>query len=124
MYGYSFFFRKQAYHSLLVAVAGSIVFGLSLVALSGYIFRLESAYGWSNLTGMAVHTSGGFIVLSVGSLFLIWSNEITNKVIIPGWLPVTAGISVLSVTICFWMALQSGYHSQTIQLSKSWLWNA
>ncbi|MGR3318341.1 MAG: ATP-binding protein, partial [Candidatus Anammoxibacter sp.] len=110
-----FFFRKQVYHALLVAVLGSIVFGLSLVALSGYMFQLESAYGWSNLTRMAVHTSSGFVVLSVGSLFLIWSNEITNKVIIPRWLPVTVGISVLSVTICFWMALQSSYHSSTIQ---------
>ena len=52
---------------------GAIVVGLSLVALLGYLFELESAYGWGNLTRMALHTSVGFIILGLGIICFSFS---------------------------------------------------
>ena len=47
--------------SLGRVILGSLAFGLSSVAFAGYFTRLETAYGWGNLTRMAVHTSIGFL---------------------------------------------------------------
>ena len=49
--------------AITLETLGTIVTGLGLVALAGYIFDLESTYGWGNLTRMAVHTAIGFIIL-------------------------------------------------------------
>ncbi len=53
-----------------MAGLGVGVFSLSSVAFTGYLVGAQSAYGWGQLTRMAVHTSLGFIVLSSGILTL------------------------------------------------------
>lgn len=70
-------------------------FALAAVALLGYLSQVETAYGWSNLTRMALHTSVGFIVLSIGFLATTFR---TGKVIselkgTPGWFAV-CGVAV------------------------------
>ncbi len=44
----------------------SVVFALGAVAFFGYVGGMSTAYGWGQLTRMAVHTSIGFVVLSTG----------------------------------------------------------
>ncbi len=88
-------------------VPASLTFGLAVVALSGYFTELETAYGWGNLTRMAVHTSLGFIVVSNGLLWLVWSREIDQDGLLPRWLPVPTAIGVLTATLCLWQALTS-----------------
>ena len=58
--------------SLIMVILASLAFGLGVVALSGYVIQLEAAYGWGELTRMAVHTSVGFIAISTGLLCLVW----------------------------------------------------
>ena len=69
---------------LLCSVLGALITGLGTVACVGYLSNVETAYGWGNLTKMAIHTSIGFIV--VGLIFileiryLIWrTNQKTPK---------------------------------------------
>jgi len=83
----------------------SMAFGLSVVALAGYITRIETAYGWGNLTRMAVHTSIGFIVVSAGLLSLAWSRDVRNEIRIPTWMPIPLAVSILTATVCFWQAI-------------------
>ena len=106
---FNLFSRKSAYESLYKSVLASLVFGLSIVALSGYMTHLESAYGWGRLTRMAVHTSAGFVVLSTGLLLYVWRSDIDNRKVLPYWLPVPIAIGSITVTICLWQALQSGH---------------
>ncbi|MBC8548628.1 MAG: hypothetical protein H8D23_03160, partial [Candidatus Brocadiales bacterium] len=94
---------------LYKSVLASLVFGLSIVALSGYMTHLESAYGWGRLTRMAVHTSAGFVVLSTGLLLYVWRSDIDNRKVLSYWLPVPIAIGSITVTICIWQALQSGH---------------
>ncbi|MFT7129892.1 MAG: cytochrome c biogenesis protein CcdA [Gammaproteobacteria bacterium] len=47
----------------IAGICGSLLIGLGIVALSGYLFDLEHTYGWGELTRMAIHTAGGFNVL-------------------------------------------------------------
>lgn len=49
-------------------VLGMVVFALGSVAFLGYVLKIETSFGWQKYTRMAVHTSFGFIVLSLGNL--------------------------------------------------------
>lgn len=57
-------------------VFSTIVFALSIVALSGYVMSFESSYGWGNLTRMAFHTSSGFIILAASTTIFIWDKKV------------------------------------------------
>lgn len=52
------------------AVIGVIITGLGLVALTGYLVGTPSAFGWANLTRMAVHTAAVFSIVGIGVVFL------------------------------------------------------
>jgi len=91
--------------SLFEVVFASLTFGFSAVALSGYFTHLETAYGWGNLTRMAVHTSVGFVFASSGLLGLVWSRDLREDSRLPVWLPIPVAVSILTGTLCFWQAL-------------------
>ncbi|MAE67787.1 MAG: hypothetical protein CMJ18_26325 [Phycisphaeraceae bacterium] len=67
--------------------------------------RLETAYGWGNLTRMAVHTSVGFIVASVGLICFVWQKDLLVGPRLPRWMPVPLFVAVLTLTLCLWQAL-------------------
>lgn len=90
---------------LINVILISLAFGLSAVALSGYITALETAYGWGNLTCMAVHTSVGFILVSTELMCFIWSCDTNIVLKMPRWMPIPIGISMLTASVCFWQAL-------------------
>ena len=93
--------------SLLRVVLVSLAFGLSTVALSGYFTQLETAYGWGNLTRMAIHTAVGFLLASSGMLLWLWGRDLDEDAWLPGWLPAPAGLAILTAAICFWQALSA-----------------
>jgi signal transduction histidine kinase/CheY-like chemotaxis protein len=93
--------------SLLRVVLVSLAFALSTVALSGYLTNLETAYGWGNLTRMAIHTAVGFMMVSGGMLLWVWSRDLREDSSLPDWLPAPAGLGILTATICFWQALSA-----------------
>ncbi len=47
-----------------------IIIALAVISLLGYMLGAESAYGWGTQTGMAVHTSVGFLILGLNLIFL------------------------------------------------------
>ncbi|MCF6775614.1 PAS domain S-box protein [Thiotrichales bacterium 19X7-9] len=62
--------RKQ--YNLYITLVIAIVIGcLGLVALFGYLADIQTAYGWGNLTRMAVHTSLCFIFISIALVFYL-----------------------------------------------------
>ncbi|MEE8312094.1 MAG: response regulator [Candidatus Binatia bacterium] len=93
--------------SVLRVVLVSLAMGLSAVALSGYLARLETAYGWGNLTRMALHTSVGFILVSSGMLCVVWSRDLEADSGLPRWMPAPIAIGILTATLCFWQALSA-----------------
>lgn len=62
----------QVRHKQAGGVMGSLVFGLGLTALVGYLVGYETASGWGNLTHMPLHTAAGFMVVSLGITTLSW----------------------------------------------------
>ena len=100
----------RRYRSLLSAVLASLVFGLGVVALSGYLAALETAYGWGNLTRMAVHTSLGFVVLSLGFLCDTWRRGVQGDTWLPRWLPAPVAIGILTAAVSLWQAIAAEGH--------------
>lgn len=96
---------SPARRSQFRVILGSCTFGLAVVALSGYFTKLETAYGWGNLTRMAVHTSAGFILGSIGLLGGAWRRDLGRGSRLPRWIPVPIFIAVFTATLCLWQAL-------------------
>ncbi len=97
----------RTYRFFMVAgFLGSLVFGLSVVALTGYLISFEAVYGWGKFTRMAVHTASGFILLSVATIMFAWHRDRDNCYAsnLPYWFPMPVGISVLAITVSFWQA--------------------
>jgi PAS domain S-box-containing protein len=86
---------------------GALVVALGFVAMVGYLTGLETAYGWGQLTRMAIHTATGFIVTGFGIGAFIWHKGIIKKAGIPYWLPVSAGIGGMAFTIALWQAVNA-----------------
>jgi len=121
LFGLSSLLRPQGLsplaRSVLVVVLGSFTFGLGAVALTGYLANLETAYGWGNLTRMAVHTSAGFITVTTGLVCLLWSRDMTEQSRLPAWMPIPLAIGILTATVSLWQAL--GAEGQRIHAQHS-----
>ena len=89
-------------------------------AMFGYITNVSTAYGWGQLTRMALHTSAGFVVTS--GLFLVIavkqarSKEVTRRILI------IASVAICGTTIALYNrqeAIKALYESNVQQLSSS-----
>lgn len=95
--------KENRYTPIVVSILGSLVTGLGVVALSGYLFGVETAYGWGALTKMAIHTGFGFIILGFGFVAWSWQQNINTGT--EQKLPILAGIATLTITLSIWQAL-------------------
>ncbi len=111
--------RESHLRLTMLGSLSSLVIGLGITALVGYLFSIESAYGWGQMTQMAVHTSLGFITIASG---LLAYTSCKNRVLSghsPEWLPISMGILFLSMTLSIWQALhaqQTGEHGASDEI--------
>lgn len=86
-----------------VGILAALVLGLSTVPLIGYVVGLSTAYGWGQLTRMAVHTAVGFVLLSCGLLALSAQKNLYSS----DWLPWGVGVTTATMTITLWQAFEN-----------------
>lgn len=106
---------------LLIGLLGSTIVALGTVAFSGYISGVETAYGWGDLTRMAVHTSAGFIILGIGTFMFAWQEGTVgekDKRGLPSWLFIPAAIGVATITVVEWQALNAYEQAHPDTLSR------
>ncbi|MCH7567362.1 MAG: GAF domain-containing protein, partial [Nitrospirae bacterium] len=96
---------------LVAGLLGSIIVALGAVAFSGYLSGIETAYGWGQLTRMAVHTAAGFAVLGFGVIAFAWREGSAEETGAPRWLPLPVGIGVVTLAVCLWQALDAREHA-------------
>ena len=99
--------RRSRVRSLTSVMLSSLALAFGTVALAGYLGGLETAYGWGWLTRMAIHTSFGFCVVSIGFLVFVWRDDLTPETLIPRWFPVTVFVGICTAAICSWQAIQA-----------------
>lgn len=100
--------RVKWRRSLLKGLLGATMLAISLIALSGYLTGIKSAYTMlGGLTRMAAHTAFGFILLSAGIIALGWREHqrLTNTTTAPRWLPALVAVGALTATVSLWEAL-------------------
>jgi len=91
----------------IVGVLGALTFGLGSIAAAGYATNLETAYGWGNLTRMAIHTSVGFLFLGIGLISYAWSKDLHQEAMLPLWFSYVIAIGTLTITVSLWQALNA-----------------
>ena len=99
--------RQLKKNSLALAILGGLVFSLGIAALGGYAIQMETAYGWGNLTRMAVHTASEFMVLGLGIILLAWKADTNANKMIPEWMPILVGMGTVMTTLLIWQAVET-----------------
>ncbi len=107
---YAGYFYLARSTGAVVGILGAIIASLGCVAFAGYLLNLDTAYGWGNLTRMAIHTAAGFIVIGLGFIAASWALEKRYSSYLPRVFPVIVGIAGATVTLAFWQALIA-YHA-------------
>lgn len=92
--------------------AGAIAIGL--VALLGYLSGLSTAYKWAYLTGIAIPTALGLLMLGV-SFQLLAVKRVSR---LPRWFPLNIGFGVLTANLFLWQAITSWKNILIKQLSN------
>jgi len=92
-----------------------IVAMISCVALFGFAFGIEAAYGWGAYTRMAVHTAVTFLILSTGLLVWAWDSANRIEFNFLRWLPVTG-----SVTLMVMIGIISAVSFTQLESSTAW----
>jgi PAS domain S-box-containing protein len=89
--------RSQQTKKNLAAVGAlaCVVAVIAGVALFGYMFGIESAYGWGSYSRMAVHTATTFLVISLGLMAWAWHTARVNDIDFLRWLPVTGSVTLM-----------------------------
>jgi PAS domain S-box-containing protein len=91
----------------LAGILVSLSLGLALVALGGYALRLDTAFGWGRLSGMALHTSLGLILLGAPVLLLCLKRGLSPQGEMPRWLPAPVGVFAFTLSLHFWLSLHA-----------------
>lgn len=99
--------RRHRWTPILTGVTGALVLGLGLVAFTGYLMGIETAFGWGALTRMAIHTSLGFIVLSIAFLMLAVHQGLIRKADLINYRPLPSAIVVVTISVLLWQALHA-----------------
>ena len=102
---------------LLEGVSGSLVFAVGTASALGYFSGIEGAYGWGGSTGMALHTALGFSLCG-GSLLRMAVDHEKVWCRSASWLPISAAIMVLAISLVFWQALHQSRHAQIQRLTE------
>ncbi|HEX4350422.1 MAG TPA: CHASE3 domain-containing protein, partial [Verrucomicrobiae bacterium] len=83
--------RRLAIAGLLMCV----VVVIASAALIGFIFGIESAYGWGADSSMAVNTAALFLVLGIGLLMSTMQTAREQAYNFFHWLPTTASVTLM-----------------------------
>jgi CHASE3 domain sensor protein len=92
--------RKWPHRLTAAGIFACIVGVIALVALFGFAFGIESAYGWGSYSRMALNTTVLFFILGSGLLVLGWQMARRESFNFLRWLPVTGSVTLM-VMIAF-----------------------
>jgi signal transduction histidine kinase len=117
--GSSLIFGMVEYHRTskgsMIALLSALTLGLGTVSFYGYFAGVETAYGWGNLTRMALHTAAGFIGFGAGLIAWVWTRVHPTPGMIPHWFPQVAAVACVCITVCLW---QSFYARDNLQIKN------
>jgi PAS domain-containing protein len=99
----------------VAGMCACVVGVIALVALAGFVFGIQSAYGWGSYSRMAVNTALVFSILGGGLLVWSWQTARRERFNFYRWLPVTG-----SVTLMAMVAFVSVVNMQELKTATFW----
>jgi PAS domain S-box-containing protein len=87
--------------STVAALGASIIAGVALSALIGYVTKTPTAYGWSAVTSVAAHTAAAFLLVAT-ALGALAAGRASRP---PTWAPLAAFIGGMACTVALGAAL-------------------
>ena len=99
--------RRQRRPAAL-AVVGSVIAGIAIIASFGYATGAPAAYGWEHLTTMAFATAVAMLFLSVSLLSAAWREPRPRHGMMPRWLPMPVGVLALGLASAVWLTIAAG----------------
>jgi len=110
----------KGYAAAVTALVGALIFGLGVVAFTGYFLDMEAVYGWGTLTRMAIHTATGFMIIGSGYTFLSWKHGNVSRFNLPPWLSFPILIVSLTFTVSIWQAIHIHYGNLATQFGSEY----
>jgi hypothetical protein len=90
-----------------LGLSGSMIAAVGMATSMGFALGSSEAFGWGDLTRVALNTAIGLWVLGVGQGALAWHLE-ADAAGTPRWLPINVAMGVATVTLGLWQALIAG----------------
>ncbi|MEH2052951.1 MAG: EAL domain-containing protein [Nostoc sp.] len=106
--------RKRSRLLIIAGLSSAGTIAIGLVSLLGYISGLGTAYEWGHLTGVAIPTALGLLILGVS--FQLLAVERVDR--LPRWFPLSIGFGVFTANLFLWQAISSWKNIVIKQLSN------
>jgi len=109
---------KERWRASAIGGMTAIITALGSMAIVGYFVGLSGAYVWYNLSGMAMQTAMGMMVLAFGILssqFLRSGESVFRQ---QRWLPFGTGLALIAATLVLCQALLSQRHTEILQQTQ------
>lgn len=74
-------------HHTIIEILALLLLAFALKALVGYLIGAGNGYAWGKLTGMALHTTTGFLALGTGILLAVLAARKKAIATMPLWIP-------------------------------------
>ena len=85
-------------------LSGSTLAAVGMASTMGFALGSSEAFGWGNLTRLALNTAIGFWVLGSGMVALAWQLD-ADPADSPRWLPISVAMGVATGALGLWQAL-------------------
>jgi len=105
--------------ALIIGSLSSIIVSISGVALVGYALGLPGAYGWGQLTRMAINTSVGLGLLGAALFIIAWHIDRHPGENTPRWLPLPLALSVFTGSLVLYFALEQKQDQDIVHTVKA-----
>lgn len=102
----------------LLELLGVMLTVSGLVTCVLYVTGVMTAYGWGRVVNMALPTTAGGAVFGMGILAVAWRENRVSLFAVSPWVPVMAGVAVVTATLLLCQALlvqEHGHIERTIQ---------
>jgi PAS domain S-box-containing protein len=81
----------------MTGMLACIVVAVSAMSLFGFIFKIESSYGWGAYSSMPINSAACFVVLGSGLLAWAWQTARGESFNFLRWLPITASVTLITM---------------------------
>jgi PAS domain S-box-containing protein len=96
--------RPARFSGAVVGLLASVLFAVGTVSLLGIMLKRTVTYAWGDLTQLSPHSSAAFALLGGGLLAWAWQESRTRDGV-PGWLPLSIGLSLATGAVGIWRTL-------------------